>query len=278
MEITYLVEEDIIKEKPKKENKLVGILMMPLVIFYLESATRFFCFGFSVNKSFVFILLFSLSFGLLLSSVIMLFKKRNFVIGLLLLLLILFYGFNIVYHSIFHSFFSWSTLFMATDITDFYREAIAGVIDALPKIITILIPLVLFLLFKKKVRLFESFSKKHLLVFVAAFLSATLTLSLITLIDNNKKQLLALQLDYSEVVKSFGLAIANIEEGRELIFGAPKIEVKNPYDVIITLSNQSDVTLDIDRLIFYNTLNIDFDKLIKNAPNDTIKRCMSIFL
>lgn len=277
MEITYLVEEDIIKEKPKKENKLVGILMMPLVIFYLESATRFFCFGFSVNKSFVFILLFSLSFGLLLSSVIMLFKKRNFVIGLLLLLLILFYGFNIVYHSIFHSFFSWSTLFMATDITDFYREAIAGVIDALPKIITILIPLVLFLLFKKKVRLFESFSKKHLLVFVAAFLSATLTLSLITLIDNNKKQLLALQLDYSEVVKSFGLAIANIEEGRELIFGAPKIEVKNPYDVIITLSNQSDVTLDIDRLIFYNTLNIDFDKLIKNAPNDTIKKMHEYF-
>ena len=86
-----------------------------------------------------------------------------------------------------------------------------------------------------------------------------------------------MQLDYSEVVKSFGLAIANIEEGRELIFGAPKIEVKNPYDVIITLSNQSDVTLDIDRLIFYNTLNIDFDKLIKNAPNDTIKKMHEYF-
>ncbi len=278
MKITYLVDEqDFVLERPNNENKIFGILLMPAVIFFLELATRFFCFGVSINKAIIYILLFSLSFGLLLSTVVILFKRRNIVIILLMILLIFFYGFNIVYYSIFHSFFSWSTIFMATDVTDFYREAIAGIIDALPKIITILIPMVLFLIYKKRIKLYDRFTRNHLLTFIAAFLTAGLTLGLIGMIEDNKKQILSLQLDYSEVVKSFGLAIANIEEGRELIFGAPEIEVENPYEVTITLSNQSDVTLNIERLIFYNTLNIDFDKLIKNAPNNTIKKMHEYF-
>ncbi|MGI6509231.1 MAG: LTA synthase family protein [Erysipelotrichaceae bacterium] len=278
MEITYLVDdEDIVLEKTKKDKKIVEILLMSAVIFFLELAARFFCFGVSISKAIAYIALFSLSSGLLLSSFIMLFKRRNLVISIILIVLIFFYGFNIVYHSIFHSFFSWTTLFMATDVTDFYREAIAGIIDALPKIITICIPLVLFLIYKKKIELFARFSRNHLATFIAAVLTGCILISSIGLVENNKKQILSLQLDYSEVVKSFGLAVANIEEGRELIFGAPDIEVKNPYEVTITLSNQSDVTLDIERLIFYNTLNIDFDKLIEIAPNNTIKKMHEYF-
>lgn len=281
MRITYLVEfeeeEEIVVGKPKQQKKYFDIFFMPVVVFFLELSTRFFCFGFSINKSIIYILLFSLSFGLLINSLLMLFKRRVLITYIFLVILILFYGFNVVYYSIFHSFFSWSTLFMATDVTDFYREAIAGIIAALPKIIVLLIPLIVFVIFRNEIELFERLSKKHLLTFIATILSASLTISLISLVEENKKQILSLQLDYSEVVKSFGLAIANIEEGRELIFGAPEIEVENPYEVTITLTNQSDVTLNIERLILYNTLNIDFDKLIKNAPNNTIKKMHEYF-
>lgn len=267
MEITYLVEEEeVLVAKPKQQKNYVDIFFMPVVIFFLELSTRFFCFGFSINKSIFYILLFSLSFGLLINSLLMLFKRRKLITIIFLVVLILFYGFNVVYYSIFHSFFSWSMLFMATDVTDFYREAIAGIIAALPKIIVLLIPLIIFIVFKKEIELFECFSKKHLLTFISVILTTASTIASIVFVDVNKKQILALQLDYSEVVKSFGLAIANIEEGRELIFGAPDIEIENPYEVTITLTNQSDVTL-----------NIDFDKLIAKAPNNTIKKMHEYF-
>ena len=278
MKITYLVDDcEEITVKPRIDNRLLGVLLIPAVIFFLELCTRLFCFGFTFGKAIIYILLFSLSLGLLLSGVVMLFKRRNLLIGLFLSVLILYYGFNIVYYSIFHTFFSWSTVFMAADVTDFYREAIAGVIDASLQIIVIFIPLVLFILYRKKVELFERFSKPHILNFVCAAAAAVLILSLLLPVEANRKQIQALQLNYSEVVKSFGLAIANIEEGRELIFGAPEIEIKNPYEVTITLTNQSDVTLNIERLIFYNTLNIDFDKLIEQAPNSTIRNMHEYF-
>ncbi|MGI6608271.1 MAG: LTA synthase family protein [Erysipelotrichaceae bacterium] len=280
MEITYIVEEDEInarKQKTEKATQILGVLLFPLAVFFLELSNRFFCFGFSINAGIIYILLFSLSAGLLLSSLTMLFKKRNPVLFILLLILILYYGFNIVYYSIFHSFFSWSTLFMAAEVTDFYREAVAGIIAAWLKIAIILIPLILFLVFKKKIKLYQRFSKNHLLTFIVSIGMTVLTVLLIVFVNANKTQILTLQTDYSEVVKSFGLGIANIEEGRELIFGAPETEVENPYEVTITSSNKSDVTLNIEKLVLYNTLNIDFDKLIAKAPNSTIRKMHEYF-
>ncbi|HQB32245.1 MAG TPA: hypothetical protein PLI19_02825, partial [Erysipelotrichaceae bacterium] len=180
MKITYLVDDcEEITVKPRIDNRLLGVLLIPAVIFFLELCTRLFCFGFTFGKAIIYILLFSLSLGLLLSGVVMLFKRRNLLIGLFLSVLILYYGFNIVYYSIFHTFFSWSTVFMAADVTDFYREAIAGVIDASLQIIVIFIPLVLFILYRKKVELFERFSKPHILNFVCAAAAAVLILSLL---------------------------------------------------------------------------------------------------
>ncbi len=270
--------------------------MLPVAFIYMELMSRQFFFEQIGGIGVIYILLSCCFAGFLLSWILSFMgeKAQRFFAGLILFGVGAYFSFHLVYYGIFKSFFSWMTLALADDVTDFWREAIAGIIKNWYKIALSLLPFVLYLILHKRYSLPKKKSSLKGISFKLS-LACLQLFAIFVLYSGTWRTLLYMQSDVTSTMKTFGLGTGSVVDISELIFGAPSEEIDNPYDkpddpytevkkldtiktgYLIDSVNRmiADGNLDDGRsghkAVTYNTLNIDWDKLIETAPNATIR-------
>ena len=146
--LVYMLDE--------KVNHSHGWWILPFLLLFMELIGYYYLFGFNLNYGWIFSAITAISFGLII-NVILSFMPRvaqKIVAVVLLLILGIYYSVVLIYYSIFHSFFIWQTIGLANDVTQFYREAIDGIIANWYKVLTSLLPAILicFLIGHKKIQ------------------------------------------------------------------------------------------------------------------------------
>ena len=143
---------------------LLRPFLLLLTVLWMESVTKVWCLGTLFDRGFGYMLLFSLPAALVFSLAAQLWKPTvNRLIAYLLTgLLTVWYGAQTVYHTIFKTFFTLESLSVAGEaITDFWQNAVNGIVDSLVPIGLLLLPLVLMILcevFQNKINLPAAFT------------------------------------------------------------------------------------------------------------------------
>ncbi len=156
----------------------VSMIFFTPAIFWLEILTRLFTFGGMRPIQFFYILLFTVSWGALFSfglSFITNKKARKITAAVLLGVITVIFSAQTVYYEVFKTYFSWDSVGMAGQLTDFWREALTAIGKCIPRILLLFVPFALLLLFFRKFSHFKRVpGKQKALLVLAVFLSFSL--------------------------------------------------------------------------------------------------------
>jgi phosphoglycerol transferase MdoB-like AlkP superfamily enzyme len=199
--------------------------LFPISIVFYELIIKISIFGFSFDDGLLYTLLFSVSIGLLMTAVCTLFKPKigNIlaIIGLIILLLI--YGSQFVYHQIFNKFYIISSISGAgAAIAGFTNSTIKGIFDSLIFIIIFLIPGAVYLIFRKnKLKPRKTKLKSTLILIATSVILYFFTIILILLSSggapsSNDLYFHTFSIDHS--VRRFGLLTSSRLDLQHLVF------------------------------------------------------------
>lgn len=243
-------------------------------ILFLEYIYRIFIIRefFNINTiivtifSFIFISLFSFIFGLFN-------EKVNKILTIIVSTIITFFALaQIVYYNFYNSIFSFYSLTTGTAQVLHFWSMIVEVIARIWYIfVIILVPFILFLVFNKKIFSFKRHSKKGNIFIILILLVSFLT-SIILINKYDRKDLYSLNnlifkthAPMLTINKTGLLTMQSIDMYRYFFGFEEKIEHKESE------------TKTINKVIEYNKLDIDFDKLIDSTDDDTLKAMHKYF-
>ncbi|MGE4484941.1 MAG: LTA synthase family protein [Oscillospiraceae bacterium] len=250
-----------------------------------------YCFETYFPAGILYTFLFSASLGFIcffLSSVWKGWANRVIAIVLLIILTAIF-CIQTVYYTIFSTFTTVSALTHATEaISNFYKQAFDGVADSTLPLILLLIPFLL-LIFCSKILFPEKPGNRKTILFclILAVFSYGLSLGLIAL---NNTGLMSYRYVYFDTfspdlsVPRFGILTTLRLDIKDLLFdipqnSPPKIDNSDTPDdtdgdqgsLPVMNPNEDDTPPEQEPVVYTpNVLEIDFDKLIDNAPNSQI--------
>jgi hypothetical protein len=150
------------KEKKGKEKigdwkGFLGMALFPVVFCYLELVFHLLVFN-KLDGNVWFSILVAMIFGLFIGAVTSVFKRRvNCVIAMTVISLVsVWFSVQLVFQHIFKTFLSlYSVGENGNDVLEFWKEALNGIIDKLPGIIILLLPIPITALVIKKLRLLK---------------------------------------------------------------------------------------------------------------------------
>ena len=272
-------------------KNIFKLLFFPLLLLYYETILKAFIFDPVFNMGYVYMCLFSIPLGLLFYLLSTGFneKTNKILFYSIIIFLTIYYGVQLIYYRIFNTFTSWYSILAGGGKALWFTDIILSkLIDNIPELITVLLPLSLLLYFHKKL-LFNKIIKKYL---VKTALSALIMQSAIVLtVLSSDAGLLSPHYLYAETflvvesVNKFGLLttgrldIQNIL--KSLVFAVeplpPEIIDEPPakqQDEETAGDQQENPHLEIAG---YNTMDIPFDDLINMEGNQTIKNMHEYF-
>ena len=245
-------------------------LLFPLAVFYMEIVVKVSCFGGASVREFIYTGLFSVSIGLGCALICSLWESRtNSIMSIILLgIITLFCGAQIVYFAVFETFGTLYSLFAGADaITGFWSGTLSGITASAAPLCSILIPYLFFIFFSirhaPEKRQPNSLLLKLLTSSVAFYVLALL------LVLNNNSGIMPVKYLYREAfipnlsVTNFGVMTTLRLDIKNLIFGGGETddgyeEEEVPEEPAVTEYG-------------YNVLEIDFDSLIANETDETVK-------
>lgn len=146
-------EEDVIK----KENSFAGMALFPIAFIYLEVA--FHVLVFKKVDSYVWYSVFvSIAFGLVVGAITSVFRRRvNCIIGMTVISMVaVWFCVQLVFQHIFRTFlFLYSVGENGTDVLEFWKEAVSAILNKLPGIIILLLPIPFAAVTIKKLKLLK---------------------------------------------------------------------------------------------------------------------------
>lgn len=281
-------------------------LYMTLSILFMELILRFSIYYDTplTFRKFFYLFAFSLAYGLLITTVAMCFsRKGNRIVHYVSLsfLTILFwvqYG----YFHFFGAFFRWSTIGMANEVTDFYREALQMIRANWFAFVLLTMPLLFYILYmrryaaKRRAMLPKLGIQGGTVLFV--YVLAVVVVSLNRMPEHFSDYDFYNYLTPVESVDRFGLLTETRQDLKELLFGAKEIEINldqltetvdNPFDVPDTKVPPPDTGGDTPGSdtsgvepppvieYGYNVLEIDWDALISGESDKTIRDMHTYF-
>lgn len=277
-----------------KFNKIVQSVFFSILIIYFELIFKIFVFDDLLNISLLNIILFSIPMGLLLCIFSSAFNNKiNKIFFILFIFLLTFiYGSQMLYNEIFSTFFSMYSVIGASDAIQFMDVVKSKVIQDFFPLFLLVIPLLIVLVCNKKINV-EAFNKYKLLKILGT--AALVQIAALMLVLNTKEGVLNNSYLYKEAfiidmaVEKFGLLTTERLDLKN-IFINYKIEHENAYAAepkqIINEENKvnneeiKEVVKNIEneeQKYDYNVLNIDFDYLIQNETNETLKNMHEYF-
>lgn len=254
------------------KSKFKIILWWSFLIIYLEIIYKFFIMKDLLTTNTFSVVLFSIPWIIIFTIITSIFNEKvnkilTIVFSFLIVLITLA---QIVYYNFYNSMFSFLSLTTGTGQVMQFYVMIASVIARIWYIFAIiLIPYILFLIFKNKLFNFKKNNLKflisYLLIFILSFLGIVLVIS-----KNNEgfyslKRLIFKTHAPMLTIDKTGLFTMEMIDIERYIFGFNE-EI---YSEQINVNNEEEKVPEVK--IEYNTTDIDFDKLINNETNDKIK-------
>lgn len=254
------------------KSKFKIILWWSFLIIYLEIIYKFFIMKDLLTTNTFSVVLFSIPWIIIFTIITSIFNEKvnkilTIVFSFLIVLITLA---QIVYYNFYNSMFSFLSLTTGTGQVMQFYVMIASVIARIWYIFAIiLIPYILFLIFKNKLFDFKKTNLKflisYLLIFILSFLGIVLVIS-----KNNEgfyslKRLIFKTHAPMLTIDKTGLFTMEMIDIERYIFGFNE-EI---YSEQINVNNEEEKVPEVK--IEYNTTDIDFDKLINDETDDKIK-------
>lgn len=254
------------------KSKFKIILWWSFLIIYLEIIYKFFIMKDLLTTNTFSVVLFSIPWIIIFTIITSIFNEKvnkilTIVFSFLIILITLA---QIVYYNFYNSMFSFLSLTTGTGQVMQFYVMIASVIARIWYIFAIiLMPYILFLIFKNKLFDFKKNNLKflisYLLIFILSFLGIVLVIS-----KNNEgfyslKRLIFKTHAPMLTIDKTGLFTMEMIDIERYIFGFNE-EI---YSEQINVNNEEEKVPEVK--IEYNTTDIDFDKLINDETDDKIK-------
>ena len=253
------------------------IFYLSFLIIYLEILTKIF-----VTKSFsgiLLTLLFSIPIILILYLITNIFKKKGNVVltYIISVVFVIYYCFQFFFHRLFSNIFSFNTLGLASNALDFTNIIFDVVIKNIWVVILYLLPIILLIIFQKRINFERASLKKILICFIATIL--IWIISLLCLNINKNDTYSAYNLYYninseSKTVETFGLFTYTRLDVKRVLFGFEEKLTMNEEPDIPNIPEEEEPEEEVPT---YNEIEIDFDTLIANETNSTIKSMLEYF-
>ena len=253
-----------------KECGLKKFLFYFVSILFLEMFFKFSIFNHLEVESIVNILLLVFGLSALLSIITNLFSdKVNRVISAVLLFIIgVLFSVQMVFYSVFKTFFSFSILGLGDQLESFMGETVKAIIENGLYIIISVIPFILFLIFKRKISV-KSAKISYIFYLVLLFLSVSLYLVNIYHYkdrDNSSYELYTKTNSIALNLEKFGVLNSYIIDIHRAIFG---------FSEEIELTSNEPIEEKEEEIVYdKNTLEINFDKATSNKEIQKINSYM----
>ncbi len=262
-----------------QKKQIPFFVFWPATILYMELVLRMFFFTNSFFKiGLIYTALFSVAIGTVLTVICSIWSRRtNRIVTLCLLYFIFFiFGFHGVSRNMFPNFFTLQILENTGNaINDFSRQVFEAVFKSIIIIILLAIPCVGFTIFGKKyVPTKRTGWDFKIIAMLSAIVAHLLCYFLISINAGsprpdsyyyNGSPLSSLTMN--DTVSRFGILTSTRIDIQQSLFGAPEMTAEHPVN-----NNPLDKEPVVPDIIYDdNVMDIDFNALIENAPNDSIK-------
>lgn len=315
--INYRYNKNRVLKNPRRKKPSIFhrsrlfLLFFPAFVLYMELIMHLAIgdsFGEMKGASFFYVIMFSLAAGCLLTvlSTIFINKINRFIVFGLIIFITLLFEVQLIYFRSFRDFFKWSTIGLANDVTDFWREALYRIINNWFQVILFLIPLIVYAIWGQKHAPALGTPLRVKVILLVLTILFHLTGVAAVALNEEADYYYRKTFSVSRSMRCFGVMTTTRLDIKYLMFGQPDVDdlpgiidkdtVENPFSVD---SNSSDTTkgtsdgsdgTDTDDSdtsdsettptpVEYgdNVLNIDFDSLIENESTATIKEMHEYF-
>lgn len=250
-------------------------LLIYYILFIAYEELVFSCIIFKTfPASFGLIILFSIPIAIVLNLITSVFKPKvnKIITYIITIALIIIFGAQIVYYSMYEAIISFFSMMHGGQVTEFMEVIIDVVLRNWYGILLFIIPLIiLIILSKKKVITFERNSIKQ----IAIKITSVLIIQLIALLCVN-----FINTDdmYSNKNLYYNIHVPKVTANRMGLLTTMRLDLQRfIFGFEEKLSVQTNATPKEEEKDSYNITYIDFDKLIKNEEDNTIKEMHEYF-
>lgn len=250
-------------------------LLIYYILFIVYEELVFSCIIFKTfPASFGLIILFSIPIAIVLNLITSVFKPKvnKIITYIITIALIIIFGAQIVYYSMYEAIISFFSMMHGGQVTEFMEVIIDVVLRNWYGILLFIIPLIiLIILSKKKVITFEKNSIKQ----IAIKITSVLIIQLIALLCVN-----FINTDdmYSNKNLYYNIHVPKVTANRMGLLTTMRLDLQRfIFGFEEKLSVQTNVIPKEEEKDSYNITYIDFDKLIKNEEDNTIKEMHEYF-
>lgn len=295
------------KNQAQQKNRgsiLPLMLFFPISIFFCELVARLSTFGDLKISQFFLILLTSVTSGFFISFILSLIKNRTalrIVMIAISFIISLVCASQIVYFDIFGSYYNWGDIGMAGEAAkDFSGQLFGGIANQLFPLVLVFLPTILIAVFNKRLSFYPVKKTPYMLSLMLLSVTSVffLVFSFGTCLDRSFDGTLYTYLfpDSNNTYMNFGILTASKLNIEQLIFGKREggiyipggKETVDPGDIFGTTGDDTEKPDDSSggsdteqpdppKEYGYNVLEIDFDKLIANESNKTVKQLHEYF-
>ena len=247
---------------------------------YLEVLFRLFTNGTIFNISFLYVFLYSLFASILISFLVSLFNCTiNKVIYYISIFVISFiYGVQLCIYRMFGFYFDLSLLSATDQVTKFAGDGFKLIIENIIEILLLLLPFILLLVFIKKIIIRKSELKISMMKLISCILVYLVFIGTLYINGDsiNSAKELYFNVSNNELnIRKFGVLNAFRIDVKRSVFGFDaKVNIIDDY--VDPDDNDGDDE-EVEIVYEYNNLDIDFDSLIADEANSTIKMMHEYF-
>lgn len=248
------------------KRKYSTLILYLLFFLYSEFVSKILMFNKLPNIKFGYVILFSFTAALIMNLINNLFKeKQKRIINIIILIVIsIFYIFNYLYFSLFSVPFSISTLELASQAIDFYEIGFNLFISKMVEVLILFIPLFIFFIYRDSFDYSKKSLKQNLFTIPLIIIIHICTLLFFNIDKNNLYSAYNLYYNIDSLTTSnnvLGILTTQCLSLKRNVFG---------FEEKLILEN-SKKEENKEEQIKYNKLEIEFDSLIANESDETIK-------
>lgn len=259
--------------------KKIGIIFIYLISFiYMEVLYKIFIYKDIFRLSLINMILFLIPLSILLGLLTKQFNshKKNRIIYIIIMAIIaVWFSAEYVCKDYFDFYISLSTFQVADQLTDFFSKTVIETIKHLPGIILFFLPLILTLIFNKKINFEKCKFKKTIVLIILLVISYGIHLVGLNIGKDKSYSSYNLYYNVNDVslnMENFGILESFCIDLKRAIFGfEDKI-------MAIDITPNNDKKDEVQEIVYeYNNLDIDFNSLIENESNSKIKNMHEYF-
>lgn len=253
-------------------RKINLFIVYLLSFIYMEVLYKIFIYDNVFRLSIINMLLFIIVFSLIVYLINKLFKEKiNKILYIVFMFLIcLWFSAQYVVKSYFDFYISLSTFEVADQLNSFLGKVVTVTLSRLPGIIMFFIPLIVGIIFIKYINFNKNKRKKNLIVIFLVIITVIMYKGSLLINKNGSYSPYQLYYKVNDVslnMENFGVLNTFVIDIKRFVFGFDEdiILDNNTMDEYINDNN--------DEVVYeYNNLDIDFESLINNESDDTIKK------